>query len=68
MFTHNLYLFSSTVSDYLNVTVAPGEDGDDRQAADDDNFQNEDGRPHDVIKTDDTRTVIDAGVASFGAR
>ena len=49
------------------MTVAPSENGDDGQTADDDDLQNEDGRPHDPVEGDDARAVVFADVASLRA-
>ena len=49
------------------MVVAPGENGHDGQAADDDNLEDEDGGPHDPVEGHDARAVIDANVATLRA-
>lgn len=52
---------------YLDVIVAPGEEGHDGQAADDDDLQDEDGRPHDPVECHDAGAVVHAHVATLRA-
>ena len=47
------------------MAVSPGEEGHCRQTADDDDLQDEDGRPHDPVEGDDARAVVLAHVAAF---
>ena len=53
---------------YLDVAVAPSENSDDGQTTDDDDLQNQNGRPHDPIESNDAGTVIVTYVASLRTR
>ena len=50
------------------MIVAPGENGDDGQAANDDNLQNEYSRSHNPVERDDAGAVVSTSLTSFRTR
>lgn len=50
------------------MPVAPGKEGNGRQAADDDDLEDQYGGPHDPVESHDARTVVLTDFTTFGAR